>query len=156
MGVHKITIQDPVDSKKRLPVELFPVAPGATLRKRSDTITHDYKSEAEPTEPVNDKRVGYCDRLFEIPVLRGIDIKQVTAGERSSYAVTKDEGRVLAWGANEFGQLGLGGNFNMPNVVVPTEVILSKFTKRSVTSKCVDISAGLYHVYASFSSLIVS
>ena len=41
--------------------------------------------------------------LYEIPSLRGITISKIVASDRSSYALTKDGGRVLAWGANEYG-----------------------------------------------------
>ena len=43
-----------------------------------------------------------CEMLFEIPSLNGIRISQITAGSRTSFARTLD-GRVLGWGANEFG-----------------------------------------------------
>lgn len=41
--------------------------------------------------------------LYEIPSLRGIPIAKAVAGDRSSYVLTKEGGRVLAWGANEYG-----------------------------------------------------
>lgn len=41
--------------------------------------------------------------LFEIPSLKGVDVAQAVAGTRSSYVRTKKEGRVLGFGANEFG-----------------------------------------------------
>lgn len=46
--------------------------------------------------------IEFCDRLFEIPSLRGINVAQVVAGTRTSFVRTAD-GRVLAWGANEHG-----------------------------------------------------
>lgn len=45
----------------------------------------------------------YCDQLYEVPALRGIKVAQAVAGARSSYVRTEGEGRVLAWGANEYG-----------------------------------------------------
>ena len=43
-----------------------------------------------------------CNLLFEIPALNGIRISQIATGSRTSFARTSD-GRVLGWGANEFG-----------------------------------------------------
>ena len=59
------------------------------------------ESYAEPDPEKRDIR--YCDRLFEIPSLKGIKIAQAVAGARSSFVRTEVEGRVLAWGANEYG-----------------------------------------------------
>jgi alpha-tubulin suppressor-like RCC1 family protein len=41
--------------------------------------------------------------LYEVPALKGIGITQAVANDRSSYVLTKENGRVLTWGANEFG-----------------------------------------------------
>jgi hypothetical protein len=41
--------------------------------------------------------------LYEIPSLRGISIVKAVASDRSSYVLTKEGGRILAWGANEYG-----------------------------------------------------
>jgi len=43
-----------------------------------------------------------CNVLFEIPALNGVRISQIATGSRTSFARTSD-GRVLGWGANEFG-----------------------------------------------------
>jgi len=43
-----------------------------------------------------------CNVLFEIPALSGIRISQIATGSRTSFVRTPD-GRVLGWGANEFG-----------------------------------------------------
>lgn len=51
---------------------------------------------------VNDEPIRFCDKLFEVPSLKGVKIDQIAAGARSSYAKT-DSGRVLGWGANEYG-----------------------------------------------------
>jgi len=45
-----------------------------------------------------------CNVLFEIPALNGIRISQIATGSRTSFARTSD-GRVLGWGANEFGSV---------------------------------------------------
>lgn len=40
-------------------------------------------------------------------------------------------------------QLGLGSNTPIESVTIPTEVILWKFTSRTIKTKCLDVSAGL-------------
>lgn len=144
--MRQISVQDPTNAFTRIPVELNPVTPGDERRIRNAVEDaprlNNQNSMITPEDPINDKRVGYCDRLFEVPTLRGIEIAQIATGDRTSFAVTRQHGRVLGWGANEFGQLGFGGNVTIPVVSVPTEVILSKFTRRSTFSRCVDIVAG--------------
>jgi alpha-tubulin suppressor-like RCC1 family protein len=79
----------------------------------------------KPSKPVVEDDVRFANAaLQEIPALRGIKIAQLTAGARSSLARTGD-GRVLAWGANEFGQLGLGGTMTVGTITRPTEVVLA-------------------------------
>jgi alpha-tubulin suppressor-like RCC1 family protein len=51
---------------------------------------------------IDDSTIHWCTRLYEIPALRGVDISQIAAGGRSSFVRTPT-GRVLGWGANEFG-----------------------------------------------------
>lgn len=51
---------------------------------------------------VDDEPIRFCDKLFEVPSLKGVKIDQIAAGARSSYVKT-DTGRVLGWGANEYG-----------------------------------------------------
>lgn len=112
-------------------------------RRRPQALDYSSNVTTIPSEdPINDKRVGYCDRLFEIPVLRDVEVGRIAAGDRTSFAVTRQQGRVLGWGANQFGQLGFGGNLTAPVVSVPTEVVLDKFTKRNTVSRCLDIAAG--------------
>lgn len=43
-----------------------------------------------------------CNVSFEIPALNGVRISQIATGSRTSFVRTSD-GRVLGWGANEFG-----------------------------------------------------
>jgi len=51
---------------------------------------------------INDSDIRFCTTLFEVPVLRGVEAAQIAAGLRTSILRTKT-GRVLAWGANDFG-----------------------------------------------------
>lgn len=55
------------------------------------------------SQAVDDSSLKFCDRLFEIQTLKGLQIVQAVAGGRSSFARLAGEGRVLAWGANEYG-----------------------------------------------------
>ncbi len=51
----------------------------------------------------DDSNIRYCDMVFEVPSLKGVEIAQVVAGDRASYVRTAKTGRVLSWGANEYG-----------------------------------------------------
>ncbi|KAJ3476287.1 hypothetical protein NLI96_g11263 [Meripilus lineatus] len=95
----------------------------------------------DPEVPLDDSSLEFSDKLFEVPALRGIEVSQIAAGSRSSFVKTK-AGRVLGWGANEFGQIGLGSNVTVDTVTVPTEIILWRSTPQLMRSTCVDIFAG--------------
>ncbi|KAF8582077.1 RCC1/BLIP-II [Ramaria rubella] len=142
LGVRKITVQDPSESTKRLSIELLPKPTRDNFRGKESSALDVHRSITEPSAPLNDQTIEFCNRLFEIPTLHNLVVKQVVAGDRTSFIVTHHEGRVLGWGANEFGQLGLGANVTLPSVVVPTEVVLNNFTERGTTNRCTDISAG--------------
>jgi hypothetical protein len=75
--------------------------------------------------------------FVEVPAFQGVQIAQVSAGGRSSFARTFD-GRVLAWGANERGQLGLGGPLSLEAVPRPTEVVFAGKGRAA----CTDVAAG--------------
>ena len=51
---------------------------------------------------VDDASIRWSDRLFEIPALQGVRVDRVAAGGRTSFAKTSS-GKVLGWGANEYG-----------------------------------------------------
>ena len=144
LGLRKVFVHDPLDSSKRLPLELLPKAARDSLRNENLLPLDGYQSEVQPSDPIDDKATGFCGHLFEVPALRGVDVQQVATGDRTSFIVTRRNGRVLGWGANEFGQLGLGANVTLPSVYVPTEVVLSKFTERGTISRCLNIAAGAY------------
>lgn len=116
---------------------------------------------------VEPKDLEGCNVLFEIPALNGIRISQIATGSRSSFVGTSD-GRVLGWGANEFGfvisvlisdlnqvseanpslfpilrQIGLGENVTLSTITVPTEVVLWRDTSRGTKTTCTDIQAGM-------------
>lgn len=57
-------------------------------------------SPSRPTVPP-DSSIHFSDKLFEVPALKDIKVDKVAAGARSSFVLSA--GRVLGWGANEFG-----------------------------------------------------
>lgn len=103
-------------SSNRIPVELIPktVLDPYANRTRNQRVILDGLPEppltpessvtsTESKQPESSKDyVQSCDRLFEIPSLRGIKVAQAVAGSRTSFARTEN-GSVLAWGANEHG-----------------------------------------------------
>lgn len=104
LGIRKIDI--PSGSTTRSVLELLPkieVDPyaNANISIRKQKIPHDDLVLGSSTSP--NSLTVFCDRLFEIPSLRGVEVAQAVAGNRSSFVVTRPEGRVLAWGANEYG-----------------------------------------------------
>lgn len=101
----------------------------------------DHSAALKPlTEPVSSIR--WCTTLHEIPALRKVNIVQVAAGSEHSLARTHD-GRVLAWGRHTHGQCGLGSNFSMECVPIPTEVVLNRsFSNSSTDVKATSIAAG--------------
>ena len=94
--------------KRKIRVESLEGSPLSSEIELIPRIQQDPFSDATPfirprasetsTEP---KRLP-LKLLYEIPSLRGISVAQAIAGGRSSYVRTKD-GRVLSWGANEYG-----------------------------------------------------
>ncbi|KAH7107370.1 RCC1/BLIP-II [Auriculariales sp. MPI-PUGE-AT-0066] len=105
-------------------------------------LTLDQTSPQALSTPINDKSIAFCSDLYEIPSLREVKVAQAVAGGRSSFVRTVSDGRVLAWGANDFGQLGLGSQTALPFVTVPTEVILSRYTPVGTRVRCASIAAG--------------
>ncbi|KAJ6546500.1 regulator of chromosome condensation 1/beta-lactamase-inhibitor protein II [Mycena vulgaris] len=85
--------------------------------------------------------IRFCTTLYEIPVLKGINIAQVATGTRSSFARTQS-GQVLAWGANEHGQLGVGAKFPSDSITIPTEVVLWPAKAQQSTTRCLGVYAG--------------
>ena len=51
----------------------------------------------------DDTSIRFATTLHEVPSLCGIQVSQAVAGGRSTYVRTEKDGRVLAWGANEYG-----------------------------------------------------
>ncbi|KAI0080581.1 RCC1/BLIP-II [Panus rudis PR-1116 ss-1] len=149
LGLRKFDIPDPNSTAHppghaRLPIELTPKAIADPYAKSTPAIRRRSDSESSAASDVttfDDKSIRFSDKLFEIPALQGIKIDKIAAGARTSFVKTED-GRVLGWGANEYGQIGLGANVTLDTITVPTEVILWKNTPQSMKSTCVDIFAG--------------
>ncbi|GAA5890927.1 hypothetical protein JCM8208_003099 [Rhodotorula glutinis] len=96
-----------------------------------------------------ERSIHFCTTLSEIPALRGIEVAELVAGKKHSLARLggKAEGRVLGWGANNYGQLGLGPSLSYPIIPVPTEVPFIRSPAYTGSSKsahvaCERIAAG--------------
>ncbi|GAA6043414.1 hypothetical protein JCM8097_008580 [Rhodosporidiobolus ruineniae] len=95
---------------------------------------------------------SFCTTLHEIPALKGIQVVELVAGKNHSLARLGGalEGRVLGWGGNAFGQLGLGATLTYPSIPTPTEIPLtsspsyavSGSSNRPTSVKCERIAAG--------------
>lgn len=83
----------------------------------------------------------FASTLTEIPALSGVNIAQVATSDRSSFVRTP-EGRVLGFGANDFGQIGLGNTTTVSIVPTPVEIVLSKAYANGTGVKCRSIAAG--------------
>lgn len=106
LGVRKIDI--PSGSTTRSVLELIPKIEVDPYVNANISIRKPKNSENSNDDLIlgssSFKNVSiFCDHLFEIPSLKGIEVAQAITGNRSSFVVTKTEGRVLAWGANEYG-----------------------------------------------------
>ncbi len=105
LGYRKFDNASPSSSSSaRVPVELVPksVADPYAKASRFARATPSSQDEAVAEDSADESRV-FCDRLFEVTSLKGIKVEQVVAGARASFIRTQGEGRVLAWGANEYG-----------------------------------------------------
>ena len=86
-------------------MDLVPKSVVDPYAKATPAIRKDPTAKADETvqgvAPVDDSSIHFSDRLFEVPALKGIKVDQIAAGSRSSFV--RADGRVLGWGANEFG-----------------------------------------------------
>jgi alpha-tubulin suppressor-like RCC1 family protein len=105
LGLRNFEITDPtalITSKKpdTLRVELSPKS-GGTESVKLIRVASALDAAADLSN-IDDSTIHWCTHLYEIPALRGVDVGQIAAGGRSSFVRTP-VGRVLGWGANEFG-----------------------------------------------------
>ncbi|MFO7869231.1 MAG: hypothetical protein R6U95_08045 [Bacteroidales bacterium] len=89
-----------------------------------------------------------CERVTPDTVVGGetgttyvTQVKKITCGQYQSYALL-ESGKVVAWGNNTYGQLGIGTNINKSE---PVYVTLKDGTHLDNISM---IAAGLNHIYA--------
>ncbi|KAJ3908556.1 regulator of chromosome condensation 1/beta-lactamase-inhibitor protein II [Lentinula edodes] len=139
LGFRKFDMSSP-DSKERIPVELVPRSVADPYAKASPFRRRDSQSGVTSEKTNTAVTLPFCPSIFEIPSLQSIKVSQLVAGGRSSFALTAT-GRVLGWGANEYGQIGLGDNITLDTITVPTEVILWRMAQGTQT-KCVNVTAG--------------
>ncbi|KAF9233602.1 regulator of chromosome condensation 1/beta-lactamase-inhibitor protein II [Melanogaster broomeanus] len=150
LGLRKFDIPVPPSSTgalspSRISVELVPQSvadPFAKTSPFSRDSTHVHAaSVSENLNTIDDQHIRFCDTLYEIPSLRGVKVSQIAAGGRNSF-VNTESGRVLGWGANEYGQIGLGSGITLDAITVPTEIILTRNVPASTASRCLGIAAG--------------
>ncbi len=91
--------------------------------------------------------IRYATTLSPITSLSAIAIAQISAGDRTSFVRTTAEGRVLGFGANEYGQIGLGSFISVDKVPTPTEVVLAKGYRGGTTVRCLDVAAGANNTF---------
>lgn len=84
-------------ASQRIPVELIPLSP-----RSPGSYEFNSPLMSQSLVDVDDKSIHSCPNLFEVPALKDIIVSQITTGGRTSFARTPD-GRVLGWGANQYG-----------------------------------------------------
>lgn len=112
-------------------------APLASIRS-SPSSSSPTPTPSLPLNPATDPRA--YPTLTEIPSLASVPIASVTASALSSFARTPT-GRVLGWGANESGQIGLGPSGAIEVVSSPVEVVLARNYPGGTTMNCTRVVA---------------
>jgi hypothetical protein len=109
LGLWKFEIPAPpssISSPSRVPVELVPRAVADPFTKASPfsraSLPFAPLATSSNLDGIEDQHIRFSDSLFEMPSLKGVKVSQIATGSRSSFVLT-DSGRVLGWGANEFG-----------------------------------------------------
>jgi hypothetical protein len=108
LGFQKFAVPDPAapitGKSTHLHIDLVPKSLSDPFWKasRSVRVSSDAAAPEDNLANVNDKNIRFCPYIYEIPALRGIELAQIAAGFRTSFGRTPN-GRVLGWGANEFG-----------------------------------------------------
>lgn len=102
LGLRKVDVPDRSaaaagHAHARTPLELTPKSVADPYAKSTPAVRRT-SVQAAPA----DASIRFCDRLFELPALQGVHVAQIATGARSSFVRTS-HGRVLGWGANEFG-----------------------------------------------------
>lgn len=108
LGTRKVDVPDrsapATHPHARTSLELTPKALLDPYAKSTPAIRRASETKATETAPpmLDDSSIHFSDKLFELPALKGVEVGQIATGSRSSYVKTTS-GRVLGWGANEFG-----------------------------------------------------
>lgn len=112
--------------------------PAVVRKKRATTTPAPTLSDAASTRPSTEIR--YATTWRQIPSLCESTFADIAAGSAHSVVRTKD-GRVLTWGQNSHGQLGLGAHVTFETIAVPREV---EFPLSLVGrhARCTKIAAG--------------
>ncbi|KAK4053677.1 hypothetical protein OIV83_001333 [Microbotryomycetes sp. JL201] len=98
-------------------------------------------AQDEQSQTALERDIRFCTVLHEIPALKGVKIAELAAGSRHSLARLED-GRVLGWGANGYGQLGLGATLAYPSIPAPTEIPIARNYSKATRAVCTAIAAG--------------
>ncbi|GAA6016972.1 hypothetical protein JCM10207_007867 [Rhodosporidiobolus poonsookiae] len=127
--------------------ELVPALPANYSATGTQLQLHPSPAEHKVLE----RSIQFCTTLHEIPSLSGVQVAELVAGKHHSLARLggRMEGRVLGFGSNIFGQLGLGPTLCQSSIPAPTEIPLSASTafsasgsKRPLSIACERIAAG--------------
>jgi len=147
LGLRKVEVPAPSSltdaaDRSRVTLELVPRSVADPYAKTSPLPRESSPTVAsEHLNVIDDRHIRFSDALFEIPSLRGVKVSQIAAGGRSSF-VNTSSGRVLGWGANEHGQIGLGSGITLDTITIPTEIDLARNLPVSIKSRCLSIIAG--------------
>jgi len=116
LGYSRVALAHQCEPTKLVDARLEP----EVIRKarRSDTVG---SSSHVSTDAIASSDIRYATQLRPVPSLEGICFAQIAAGTHHSVVRTPD-GRVLTWGHNANGQLGLGAHVTFNTVAVPSEV----------------------------------
>lgn len=134
----------PMNVNTRVPTDISQLSTSSSLSINAPTTRPDSLiklSEDLQIQTALEKSIKFSTTLHEIPSLRSIRITQLVAGDIHSLALTA-EGRVLGWGANGYGQLGLGASLAFPSIPTPTEIPLARVYPKATRMACTRIAAG--------------
>ncbi|ORX33250.1 regulator of chromosome condensation 1/beta-lactamase-inhibitor protein II [Kockovaella imperatae] len=127
----------------------LPLTPAANSHRQLGTNEEFSTSFPVPSSPQALSKVSelppesdirFATRLKEIHLLKGINVAQVAASDRTSFMRTSN-GKVLGFGANEAGQIGLGTGGTIEIIQVPVEIVLAKNYPSGTSVECIDVVA---------------
>jgi alpha-tubulin suppressor-like RCC1 family protein len=116
----------------------LPIDPLANSHRQLGVRQFPSTASSSTIDPASDPRA--YPTMTEIPALSSVPIEAVTASAFSSFARTPT-GRVLGWGANESGQIGLGPSGAIEIVTTPVEIVLARNYPGGTSMKCTNVVA---------------